>query len=140
MYIQDTLSPYRVIEYDGIQYTTCRDFSNISPYKGLRQVVHNPNTPERLMALETPNSFSSHAEVIYHIVTLPEENRLDIIANKYLGSAQYAWVIAYFNQIEDGYTCREGQRLAIPKNLTSLYCTGEILAPIPALHLNLGSE
>ena len=140
MYIQDTLTPYRTIEHKGIQYTTCRDFSHISRYKGLRQVVHNPNYSDRFMALETPNSFATHSEVTYHTVRREEENRLDLIAYDYLGSASYVWVIAYFNNIEDGCTIREGQKLAIPTSLSSLLSNGEILAPIPALTLNLGSE
>ena len=74
------------------------------------------------------------------VVETGEENRLDLIANTYLGSATYSWVIAYFNQIEDGYTVREGQTLIIPKTITSLFSDGEILAPITALALNLGEE
>jgi hypothetical protein len=71
---------------------------------------------------------------------VPEENRLDLIAQKELGSATYSWVIAYFNQIEDGYTVREGQRLVIPESVTALLSKGEILAPIAYTRLNLGEE
>lgn len=140
MYIQDTLTPYQTAEHKGIQYSTCREFSHISRYKGLRQVVHNPGYSDRFLALETPNTFSTSADVKYHVVKVDEENRLDIVADKYLGSASYAWVIAYFNNIEDGYTIQEGQRLAIPSSLSSLFSSGEILSPISALTLNLGSE
>ena len=140
MYIQNTLTPYCEIEHKGIQYTTCRDYSHISRHSCLRQVVHNPEYPDRLLALETANGFSTKADVIYHTVKAHEENRLDILAYKYLGSAQYAWVIALFNNIEDGYTIREGQRLSIPTSLSSLFSKGEILAPVPALQLNLGAD
>lgn len=92
------------------------------------------------MALESPNSFASNVNVTYHDVSTSEENRLDIIAKNYLGSASYAWVIAYCNNIEDGFTVFPGQRLVIPSNLTSLFNKGEILAPISALTLNLGAE
>ena len=68
------------------------------------------------------------------------ENRLDIIANQFLGSSSYAWIIAYLNNIEDGFSVSEGQRLAIPKSISSLFNTGEILQPIPATSLNLGRE
>ena len=140
MRIQNTLTPYNEVEHVGIQYTTCRDFDHISRHRGLRQVVHGPNTSDRFVSLETPNAFVTRTDVIYHDVRAHEENRLDILANKYLGSATYGWVIAYFNGIEDGFTIREGQRLAIPKSISSLFSKGELLAPVSALVLNLGEE
>lgn len=140
MYIQNTLVPYCEVEHKGIQYTTCREYSHISRYACLRQVVHNPGYSGRFIALETPNSFSSNVDVVYHDVKAHEENRLDLIAYQYLGTAQYAWVIALFNNVQDGYTIHEGQRLAIPTNISSLFGKGEILAPVSALKLNLGSE
>lgn len=140
MNIQNTLTPYREIEHKGIQYSTCRDFPHISRHACLRQVVHNPGHTDRFTALETANGFSTNADVVYHDVKSHEENRLDIIAYNYLGSAKYAWVIALFNNIEDGYTISEGQRLAIPKSVSSLFSKNEILAPVPPTQLNLGSE
>lgn len=140
MYIQNTLSPYFEIDHRGIQYCTCRDFSHISRHACLRQVVHNPEDSDRFMALETSNAFHSACDVVYHDVKSHEENRLDIIANNYLGSAKYAWVIALFNNIEDGFTVHEGQKLSIPTSVSSLFSKGEILAPIPAMRLNLSSE
>ena len=104
-------------------------------------MIHNPETSEdRYIALETVNSFLTHAQVDYYEVPSKYENRLDIIAHETLGSAYYAWVIAYFNNIEDGFTIHEGQLLKIPKNISSLFNTGEILQTVPALGLNLGSE
>lgn len=138
----NTLSPYITIKHIPIQYSVCCDYNHISRYKGLRQVVHCPNSnTDRFIALETPNSVSSSKiEFEYYDVPAVEENRLDIIANKFLGSAQYSWVISYLNGIEDGFTVREGQRLKIIKNFTDLFNKGEILAAISALSLNLGSE
>lgn len=139
--IQDTTKPYSQIEYEGIQYSTCKDFNHLSRYRGLRQVVHNYNSVEnRFTALETPNPFSSNVAVKYHEVTADEENRLDIIAHRHLGSARYSWVIAYFNKIEDGFTVRVGQTLIIPKDVTSLLKQGELLGNVSALRLNLGTE
>lgn len=142
MFILNPTVPYKVLNYQGISYSTCRDFSHISRYRGLRQVIHSPeSTSDRFIALETPNPFvSTNTPVIWHEVTTTEVNRLDLIAEKYLGSAQYGWVIAYFNQIDDGFTCQLGQNLMIPKSITDLMKTGEILANVPALSLNLGSE
>lgn len=141
MYIQNTMIPYDVLEYQGIQYGVCRDFSHLSRYRRLRQVVHCPDSmKERFITLEIPNAFESHVDVIYYDVPAHEENRLDIIAHKLLGSAQYGWVIAYFNNISDGFSVYEGQRLAVPTSYTSLLNKGEILSTVPPLTLNLGSE
>ena len=141
MYIQNTTIPYEEIDYKGISYDVCVDYDHISRYKGLRQIIHNfDEFAERYTSLETANAFSSTADVIYYDVPSEYEDRLDVIAYKFLGSASYAWVIAYFNNIPDGYTVYEGQRLQIPKNLTSLFNSGEVLAPIPVLALNLGAE
>lgn len=142
MQIQNTLIPYEEIDYKGIQYTTCRDFNHISRYRGLRQVVHSPQEiADRFIALETPNGFeTSNISVIWHTVLGVEVNRLDVIAEKYLGSASYSWVIAYFNHIEDGFTCYLGQQLKIPKSVTDLMRSGEILQSVTALTLNLSSE
>lgn len=141
MKFYDTLVPHKTIEYKGIQYTVCRDYSHISRYRGLRQVVFMPNDPERFIALETSNAIiSNKLSVKFHTVTPTEENRLDLISYKELGSVSYAWVIAYFNRIVDGYTVHEGQRLTIPVNITSLFSKGELLAPVSPSVLNLGSE
>ena len=142
MYIQNTLVPYSQIEYKGIQYVNCRNFNHISRYRGLRQVIHSPrDAQDRLVSLETPNTFvTSGIEYIWHEVTGVEVNRLDLIANKYLGSATYSWVIAYFNEINDGFTCRLGQRLRIPKSITQLMRPGEVLQSVTAITLNLSSE
>lgn len=140
MIVQNTLTPYDEIDHKGIQYSTCRDFSHISRYACLRQVVHNPADGDRFVALETVNGFTTKSDVVYHDVKVQEENRLDIIAHQYLGSAKYAWVIALFNNIEDGYTVSEGQRLAIPVSISSLFGKHEILAPVPPTQLNLGTE
>ena len=136
----NTLRPYDQIPYSGIQYTTCVDYKHISRYKSLRQVIHNSDNDDRFIALETVNAFKTNLDIQYYTVPSHEENRLDIIANRFLGDAQYSWIIAYFNRIEDGYTCREGQVLAIPKNVSSLFNSGELLQTIPATYLNLGTE
>lgn len=137
----DTLRPYDILEHKGIQYGVCRDYSHISRYRRLRQVTNNPSDmDERFIDLETPNPFETHSDVTYYEVPQHEENRLDIIAFKTLGSAQYAWAIAYFNNIEDGYTAHAGQKLAIPRNITQLFEKGECLASVSPNTLNLGAE
>ena len=142
MKILNTLEPYKVLDTEGgIQYGVCRDFSHVSRYRGLRQVTHCPDVREdRFVAFETPNPFTTHTYVKYYDVPEFEENRLDLIAYKFLGDATYAWVLAYFNHIEDGFTVKEGQRLMIPNSITDLFNKGEMLAPINPTKLNLGGE
>ena len=141
MEFYDTLRPYHIIPYDGIVYGHCREYDHISRYRTLRQITHNENsTTDRFICLETPNAFTSQCEVVYYTVPAYEENRIDVIAYKFLGSAQYAWVIAYFNQLEDGFSVPEGMRLRIPRNISALFNKGEVLAPVSATSLNLGRE
>ena len=136
-----TLGPYDEFEHVPIQYGVCRDYSHLSRYRGLRQVAHDPsNETTRFIALETPNPFQTTTEVSFYEVPLTEENRLDLIAQKLLGSVQYRWILAYFNRIPDGYTVHEGQVLMCPKNISALFNKGEVLAPINPLQLNLGTE
>ncbi len=136
-----TTVPHEYLDYTSIQYGVCRDYNHLCRYRGLRQVVHDPsNELERFIALETPNPFQSTTEVTFYEVPLIHENRLDLIAEKLLGSSQYRWIIAYFNRISDGCTVHEGQVIMCPKNISSLFNKGEILAPINPLQLNLGTE
>ena len=141
MEVYNTLTPYYDIPYQGIAYGHCREFSHICRYQALRQVTHNAeDQADRFIALETPNPFTTNCAVKYYTVPAHEENRLDVIAYKLLGSAQYSWVLSYFNKIEDGFTCRECQKLVYPESISSLYQNHEILASVSALSLNLGTE
>lgn len=142
MKILNTTTPYKTVDNNGgIQYGVCREFNHISRYRGLRQVVHNPEVDsERFIALETQNPFTTHLKIRYYDVPAIYENRLDIIANMFLGDATYSWVLAYFNGIADGFTVPEGTRLMIPNSVTDLFNKGEFLESIPVNKLNLGSE
>lgn len=137
----NTLTPYKEIPAYPIQYGVCKDYDHISRYSRLRQVVHSTGTINKFVSLETSNPFETHITTMkVHEVTAVEENRLDLIAEKYLGCASYSWVIAYVNGIEDGYTVREGQKLNIPNSVTDLMKHGELLESVPAMQLNLGVE
>ena len=140
MVVQDSFGIYKEVERDPIQYTYCRDFKHISRYRALRQVIHQGLSDDRYIALETTNPFNTSVAMNDYTVPADLENRLDVIAQRQLGSADYAWVIAYINRIPDGFTALEGTVLKIPTSLTDLFNNGEILAPINATSLNLGSE
>lgn len=136
----DTLTPYKTLPYEGIQYTSCRDYKHISRYKGLRQIVYAPDTIERLIGLETVNTIKSKAKFTQYEVPYQYENRLDLIAYKFFGSAQYSWILSYFNNIEDGFTVLAGQKLLVLNNFNDLFNDGEVLASIAPYSLNLGEE
>ena len=141
MRIQNTLTPHKTLDNHGIQYSVCQEYNHISRYRCLRKIVHGiDEMKDRFVTHETSNAIESNVEVVFHIVTYEEENRLDLIAYNYLGNPTYAWVIAYLNDIEDGYTIMEGMTLQIPKNIYTLFNAGEMLQSIPPTMLNLGSE
>ena len=140
MVFPDTSSEYKKIERDPIQYTYCVDYNHISRYKNLRQVIHQGKSSDRFIALETSNEFTSNCRTKLYTVPADKENRLDLIAYEQLGSATYAWVIAYFNGISDGFSVLEGTTLRIPISITELFNNGDILSSITATKLNLGSE
>lgn len=135
-----TYGLYKEVERDPIQYTYCPDYSHISRYRALRQVIHQGITGDRYIALETVNPFESNANMKHYIVPANRQNRLDLIAEEQLGSATYSWVIAYVNRIQDGFTVLEGTDLQIPQSVTSLFNNGEILASTTVYKLHLGSE
>lgn len=137
----NTLIPYDTVDYEGIEYSVCTEYGHISRYRQLRQVIHNPNsTSDRFTAPETSNPFSTNIDVEWYKVPSSRVDRLDLIAHDKLGDSSYAWIIAYINQLEDGYSVQEGQKIAIPKSISQLFNTGEILASISPLQLNLGTE
>ncbi len=139
--LHDTTIPYQEVEYNGIEYTTCKDFEHISRYKRLRQVIHYLADNSRFLTLEIQNYYqTNNVDIEYYTVPADRENRLDLIAYEYFNSASYSWIISYINGISDGFTVHEGQILLIPTSLTSLFGSGNILSSIPVTSLNLGTE
>ena len=137
----DTTKPYKKVDYKGIEYTTCHDYTHISRYRRLRQVIHYLEGTDRFITPETQNYYSyENIAYEYYQVPLIRENRLDLIAYEYLGSANYSWIISYVNGISDGYTVYEGQLLMIPTQITDLFKSGSVLSSVSATTLNLGTE
>lgn len=137
----NTLVPYSEVDYHGIQYGVCHDYSHISRYRNLRQISHEYNSlTDRWKALETPNAIQSNVEVNYYEVPPKYENRVDLIANELYGNARYGWIICYFNEITDGFTVAAGTRIQVPVSVDSLFNKGEVLQSVSATTLNLGEE
>lgn len=139
--LHDTTKPYQEIDYHGIEYTVCKDFSHISRYKRLRQVIHYLEGTDRFKTLEIQNDYDyENLGIEYYEVTVQTENRLDLISYKFFGTASYNWIISYINGISDGYTVFEGQILLIPTALSDLFSSGNIFSAISPTSLNLGTE
>ena len=82
---------------DGDHYATWRD-----PTTG------NPLGPEILDGVET----------FEHVLGLGD--RLDVLSHKYYGDADYWWVIALANRIQDPFSLTVGQRLRVPIHVKSI--------------------
>jgi hypothetical protein len=99
-----------------MRYAAPRKYGYPSRYGIYRQIVDDKDT-----YTETVNKtiIAEKDSDIYHEVQMHEENRLDIIANKYYGSPDLWWVIAMGNNIIDPFIVKVGDIIRIP-NLTSL--------------------
>lgn len=94
-----------------------RKYTNISRYSIYRQILDD----DKELYLETVNQTPVDESELdrYHKVLKEEENRLDIISNKYYGTPEYYWVIALGNNLIDPMVVRPGEILRIP-NFNSL--------------------
>lgn len=140
-YNYNTTTPYKTLPYEGIEYTVCKDYDHISRYRRLRQVIHYLEGTNRFVTPETQNSYDyNNLDIEYYIVPSDRINRLDLISYDYYQTTTYNWVIAYINEIADGYTVFEGQSLMIPTKINQLFGSGCVLASVPPTSLNLGTE
>ena len=98
-------------------YTVPRKYDHISRYSIYRQIIDE----NKEIYHETANQtvIKETDEDLYHEVLKEEENRLDIIANKYYGNADFAWIIAMGNNLIDPFIVTPGEVLRIP-NFNSL--------------------
>ena len=95
-----------------MKYAKPRQYNHTSRYSIYRQIIDNNND----IYIETSNStpVEDSTQDVYHEVLKEEENRLDIIANKYYGSPDMFWVIAMGNNIVDPFVIKAGDILRIP--------------------------
>lgn len=137
----NTLVPYKVVDYNGIQYGVCPSYTSISRYRNLRQINHEyESTTDRWKGIETPNPIKSNVTLTYYRVPPKYENRPDLIANDIYGSPSYAWVICYFNDIEDGVSIPTDTKISVPESIDDLFNKGEVLQSVSPTTLNLGEE
>ena len=99
-------------------YAKPRKYKKISRYGIYRQIL----TEDHDTYLETinPTPVEESQQDIFHEVLREEENRLDIIANKYYNSPDLWWVIAMANNLIDPMYVKPGTIVRIPP-ITSLF-------------------
>jgi hypothetical protein len=100
-----------------MRYAAPRKYGYPSRYGIYRQIVDDKDT-----YTETVNKtiIAEKDSDIYHEVQMHEENRLDIISNKYYKTPDMWWVIAQANDMVDPFVLKSGTILRIP-DFRSLY-------------------
>lgn len=109
-----------------LEYKRPRLYTNSCRYKNLRR-IQDEDTKKVFHESWNQNTVGFSDSDAYFTVTSAEENRLDIIANNYYGTAKYWWVIALANYIIDPFDIPIGTQLRIPP-LISLYEVGGVLS------------
>ena len=110
---------------EPLEYLPAISYKNACRYKNLRTIkdeetgkIHHESWNQKVIDSSTDDT--------YVTVTNETENRLDILAFNYYGSARYWWVIALANYIIDPFEVPAGSVLRIPP-LLSLYKSGGVL-------------
>ena len=93
-------------------YARPRKYDKVSRYQIYRLIMDNDGDTYVETTNRTPIKESERDK--YHEVQKNEENRLDIISNKYYGTPEYFWMIALANDIVDPFVVKPGDVLRIP--------------------------
>lgn len=110
-----------------MMYAKPRKYKNTSRYGIYRQIIDNNNT-----YLETSNQIkvAESSNDKYHEVQPDEENRLDIISNKYYGNPEYYWAIAMANNFVDPFIVKSGDIIRIPDFASLLKWNGALYSRV----------
>ena len=102
--------------------------SNISRYKILRKIVEDGDEQSAYLETQNQRFVAESDKDIYHFVKDGEENRLDIISQKYYGTPDLWWAIALANEFIDPFVVNEGALIRIPSVITLNDANQRILA------------
>lgn len=109
-----------------VNYQSTVKYKNACRYKNLRTI--QDETTGKIYHESWDQKFVDRSKNDqYFVVTLVEENRLDIISNYFYETPKYWWVIALANYIKDPFDIPVGKQLRIPQ-ITSLYNEGGVLS------------
>ena len=95
-----------------MKYAKPRVYKHISRYGIYRQIIDDNSNAYTETVNSTPVQMSDKDQ--YHEVLREEENRLDIISNKYYGTPEFWWVIALANNYIDPFYIKAGTVIRIP--------------------------
>lgn len=84
------------------------------------------DAPEIIYQESSNNHIMNDDNYIYHLVSLSETNRLDIISNIHYNTPKYWWLIAEYNHLINPRIINPNTYLKIPP-LTELYNRGGAL-------------
>lgn len=102
----------------NMRYALPRKYVKPSRYRIYRQIIDEENNTYTETVNQTVIKESDLD--IYHEVQMHEENRLDIISNKYYGTPEMWWAIAQANDMINPFIVKQGTILRIP-NYRSFY-------------------
>ena len=111
-----------------MRYARPRKYVKVSRYKIYRQIVENDGTTYLETVNQTP-VIETESD-IYHEVDITEENRLDIIANRYYNDPSLWWVIAMANDLVDPFLIKVGTIVRIPNFLSLTQWKGALYSRI----------
>ena len=112
--------------FEPLKYNEPIHYSNVSRYKNIRTLKDEDNGKVYHESWKIKGIPVSNNDDSYYTVTLETENRLDLVAYSFYGSARYWWIVAMANGIIDHFDVAVGTRLRIPPMLT-LYKSGGVL-------------
>lgn len=91
------------------------------------KILKDLDTKEVLISTREIDDIPLNALDIYHTVTIEEDCRLDLLADRYYNNPLMWWILAQANNIYDPLSKpKSGEIIRIP-NLSTLYSNGGIL-------------
>ena len=100
-------------EFTMRSYLKPRQYVNNSRYTKIRR-LQDEETGKIYNENWIAQTIDKSSEDQFYVVTMSEEDRLDIISTSFYGTPKYWWVIALANNIIDPFTLEIGTNLRIP--------------------------
>lgn len=105
---------------------TAVDINNYSRYKKLKRILED-NDEQYIESYEDVN-VGKNSDDAYHIISLADVNRLDLVSQQYYNTPFLWWVIAEASGISDPFQVPLGTVLRVPqlRRLFNLIQTGQM--------------
>ncbi len=109
-------------------------FSDYSIYKNNSNIIYDEEEKKYKIGIAFFEKIKESENDIFYIIKPEEENRPDIISQKFFGTPHLDWVICIFNHIKDPLKeFTAGKKIVIPspENIS------EMLIPLPLGNANI---